>query len=308
MVGIGSCLGPVSVAERSVECLSTRQEIGTRHLGVIVADGMPDIDGPGQSKGFVRFLMIIVQTAGVCFVTAGRHLLRSPGVVASGGSGIIEIVRCANERNICGACEPGREQSAQIPVFGAVTGLGIDNPPHVILFFQTNVHGQDFWSGGKSHFLVTDFLALVDLYVLDGIGADVFEHDVVVAVHKLLAVEQERLDELAVDLYLAIAAKLGAGKLGDECVEHRAFGEIEGVGVVDDCVTLVVEFDFGGCDCDLVERDRGAFQEDGGNRAVTLAFADVLEAIGHVYSLVTRTVHVENQGRVDARNSQIEGR
>lgn len=122
--------------------------------------------------------------------------------------------------------------------------MGVDYPCVAVLFFELDVHSQMLRRDGVVGPLFSLGVAFVDLDVLDCVGADIVEHDLIVTFEKLFAVEQERFYKFAVDGDLAVFVDLGSGQLCDKGVEHGSFGELKGRGVIDYGVAFVVEFDF----------------------------------------------------------------
>ena len=129
---------------------------------------------------------------------------------------------------------------------GAAGGLQVAEVAGGIFFFQAHVHHVVFFV----HVVPQGAAALgggfVHLELLDGVVRQIFEHDAVVSLIEILAVEQEVVELAAVDKDFAIAVEGGAGQLADEVAEHGTFGQVEGIGVVNEGIALVVEFDFGG--------------------------------------------------------------
>ena len=82
---------------------------------------------------------------------------------------------------------------------------------------------------------------VVDLHFLHSVGRQVVEHHGVVASEELLAVEQQALHELAIVVDLSVLLQLHARHLLDEGIEHRAFCQLEGIGIVDQRVATIVE-------------------------------------------------------------------
>ena len=94
-----------------------------------------------------------------------------------------------------------------------------------------DVHHVALVAHVAAHGLAALALALVDLDLAHDVGRQVLQGQLGVAVEEVLAAEQDVLDVAAVDVDPSVA-QLGAGELFDEVVEHRAVGQVEGVGVI----------------------------------------------------------------------------
>ena len=73
----------------------------------------------------------------------------------------------------------------------------------------------------------------------------IVEHNLVVALEEVLAVEREVVYLLTVDIDVAIALDLGSRQLAHKGVEHRAVGHVEGAGIIHECVATIGELHFG---------------------------------------------------------------
>ena len=89
-------------------------------------------------------------------------------------------------------------------------------------------------------------LLIVHLHTVHHVSGQVVEQHGVVVLEKVTPVEQEAFHLLSVDEYLPIGFEFCPGQLADEPVKHRAFLKLEGIGIVNKGVALVVELDFGG--------------------------------------------------------------
>ena len=88
-------------------------------------------------------------------------------------------------------------------------------------------------SGGLAAQVVVVGGAVVHLDVLHRIGRQVLECYLGVSGKEVLAVHHQTLNKLAVHLDLTVL-QLSTGQLGYQRVEHRAFGQLKGGGIVHD--------------------------------------------------------------------------
>ena len=170
----------------------------------------------------------------------------APVGVGAGASALVDVVGGGKYRETRKVGEAQPEQARQVAVVRAGRGLHVAHVAGGVLLFQVHVHHVVL----LLHVLPQGFAALggffVHLELLDGIVGQVVEHDFVVAFVEVLAVEEEVVHLSAVDVDFAVFLELSAGQLADKSVEHGAFGQVEGVGVVHDGVALVKHLDFGG--------------------------------------------------------------
>ncbi len=97
---------------------------------------------------------------------------------------------------------------------------------------------------------------MVRLYALHHIGRQVFEGYVGIAVKEVLSVDQQIAHAIAVDRDDAAGIQFHAGQTGYQLVEHGAFGEVEGIGVVHNGVALHHHHHAGCRNGGLVQRTR----------------------------------------------------
>ena len=117
-------------------------------------------------------------------------------------------------------------------ILGAAGGLQVAEVAGGVFFFQAHVHHVVFLVHVVAQGLAALGGGFVHLELFDGVVRQVVEHDAVVALIEILAVEQEVVELAAVDKDFAIAVEGGAGQLADEVAEHGTFGQVEGIGVV----------------------------------------------------------------------------
>ena len=80
-------------------------------------------------------------------------------------------------------------------------------------------------------------LPVIDLDLADRIGRQVLQSHLRIATEEIPAVDKQALDEPPVDKYLSVSRQPCPRQSGDECVEHAAFRQIEGVGIVHNRIT-----------------------------------------------------------------------
>ena len=81
----------------------------------------------------------------------------------------------------------------------------------------------------------------IRLHLRHHIRWQVVEYQFAVGVEEVLAVEHQHIHAFAVDGYLAALLQLHSGQLFYQCVEHRAFGQFECVGIICQCVSVHIE-------------------------------------------------------------------
>ena len=293
-----ACLAVVAVAETVLVSVASGQEIGAGGGAFVVVHHLVEGDLATGPACLVDILVVVVQPGHCGALCARGHLFGCPCVVFTGLARVIEVIDVGDECHAGRGVEPVDEGAAKVAVLAAVAALGVDEPAYVVLAFEAHVHGQHLGCRDVVAALGVRGLTLIDLHVLDGVGRDVFEHEVVVAVKELLAVEQQRLHKLAVDLDLAVAVELHARQLRYQHIQHRPFGKLEGVGVVHDRVALVVEFDFGGFHRQLAQLFGGTLHEDGAYVAPFFALADFAGAVVDYLRVVAGAEHLDEISRV----------
>ena len=94
---------------------------------------------------------------------------------------------------------------------------------------------------------------MVGLHLLHGVGRQVVEHHLVVALEEVLAVEQQFVDLLAMHQNATVVLQLHAVHLTDEGIEHGAVGNVEGIGIEGDGVAAIEHFHAGFLDYHFAE-------------------------------------------------------
>ncbi len=198
----------------------------------------------------------IVQSGLPLRLLSRRHPVGRPCGRLTGSAGIVEVVEVAEDGDARVVGETQGEEPGQVAVMGTAAHLDISYPTGVVLPFQVHVHHV----GLVAEFLVEHLPAqtrlVIDLHLLDHVGGQVVEHDLAVFGEEVLAVKQQALHILAVDIDAAVVLQFHAGQLTDESVEHASLGELEGIGVEDERVALVVELDLRCLDLHLAEAHR----------------------------------------------------
>ena len=141
-----------------------------------------------------------------------------------------------------------------------------------------------------AHDVLTEKLALVAPLVvylngLHRVGRQVVEHDGVVATEEVLAVEQQRIDVLAVVVDAPALLQFHARQLAHQCIEHRPLGQFESIGIEDERVAFIIELHLRGHDHHLLQHPRLALHIDGRQFAPLLTAVDIVEGIGHLCGL-----------------------
>ena len=204
------------------------------------------------------------------------------------------------------------KEAGQIAVVGAAAGLHVGDPPNVVLFLQVHVHDIGLVAQFLVQALAQHARLFIYLHVFHHVGRQVVEHDLAILGKEVLAVEQQALYILAVDIDAAVVLELHTRHLADEAVEHAALRELKGIGIKHQRVALVVELDLGGLHHHIVQLDRLglAFQEhilyiahslaaaavhllgrQGDHRRLIALGLNMQQHLGHVASLGSDPVH-----------------
>ena len=152
--------------------------------------------------------------------------------------------------------------------------------------------------GGVAEIFFSRGLAFIDFDILDSVGGNVFKHEVVVAIEEILAVEKQRLDKFTIDLDLSVVVELDTGQLSDETVEHRTLGKLKSIGIIDNSVAFVVEFDFGRNHGHFFKLTRRPFHKDYWNTARGLTLSDIVESVRNSLSGIALAHDIEHECRI----------
>ena len=145
------------------------------------------------------------------------------------------------------------KQARQIQVIICHTSIHIAQPTNIILFLQVDIHHIFILlnlSFGK--LIQVSFLFIY----LDGVYRvcrQVLQEYRIVTLEEILAIKQEALHKPTIDINAAIRLQFRTRQLLDECIEHGAFGKLEGISIIHQRITLVIEFHLGGRDCYFIQ-------------------------------------------------------
>ena len=248
---------------------------------VAVADPEAEVGPLGAAQG----------VAGTLPVVAFAWLAVVVEVVGVGNDGQSREVAVAHGEEACQVASPLPTGEGR---GGASSHLGVGNPAHHVLLLQSDV--DDVALGLQvldAEPLVLVGLLVVDGDVLYGVGRQVFEHELAVVAEELLAVEEQVVDELALVVDAAVALQLNAWQLTDEGVEHGAFGQDEGIGIIDNGVALVVELHTGGRNRHFGQHGRDGSQIERRQRPLVLATAYALQLVVDVGRAVAHEADAE---------------
>ena len=107
-----------------------------------------------------------------------------------------------------------------------------------------------------AHHLGVFSVAVEHLYFIHGIGGQVLQRCLRIAGKEISSIHQQALNLTSVHLDFAIAAHLRTRKLSYQRIEHRPFGQFEGVGVEHHCVAAHHHLDLCARDHHLVQQLR----------------------------------------------------
>ena len=138
---------------------------------------------------------------------------------------------------------------------GAYTGFGIRQPANLVFTFQNHVHHESAVIQIHLQSLAAFACLVVELHMLHGIARQIVQQYGIVAFEKVLSVEQYALHLLSVYKNTPIALQLHTGKLFHKRIQHRALRQVEGISIVDERVTLVVELYFCGRNGSFAQSD-----------------------------------------------------
>lgn len=85
----------------------------------------------------------------------------------------------------------------------------------------------------------------IHLHVFYHVSGQVVEHNLIVSLEKVLAIEQQTFHLFAIDQNAAIALQFYPGELTYQGIEHGAFLQLEGIGIEYECIALAVKFHLG---------------------------------------------------------------
>ena len=135
--------------------------------------------------------------------------------------------------------EAQAEQAGAVVAVRAVGAAHVGEPAHTELLFELHVHGQGLCAHlflGVAQRPVAVVHPFVDLDLVHRVGRQIFERHLGAAREEVLAVHEQALHPAAVHRDDPVFFQLHAGQHGDELVKHRALGQLERVGVVNERV------------------------------------------------------------------------
>ena len=199
--------------------------------------------------GTELFLHVLVFVFGgdVCAHLLGRPqplrlVGRTPVTLLPRAAVFVHVVGVGECGDACVVGVVETKETGEIAVVGANASLGVDECATIVFAFQFHVHHVVFFA----HFLALPATILrrlvVDLHILHRIVGQVVEHYFVVAFEEVLSIERQVVHLLPVHVDVAIVFQFCTGHLTHQSVEHRAFGQVEGGGVVDHGVTPIGNF------------------------------------------------------------------
>ena len=191
--------------------------------------------------------------------------------------------------------------------------LGVGNVAPGVLPLQVDVHHEVLGLDLAAQCLALLGALVIHLDVFHGEIRQVFQHHLVLSLEEVLAVEQQVVNLLAVDVYVAVVLELHPRHLADESVEHRTLGEVERRGVVDDGVAAVCYLHARAADHHFVEPHisiyvvLGALYVYGGHQVFGLAAAG-LHVVGHESRLVALGLYLQHVAGRASRHRETEAR
>ena len=200
-----------------------------------------------------------------------RLLQGRPFTLLTGCAVIVQVIGIGKEHQSRMVVKPHAEESAKklsvvpallIPVEReSPTPFGIGYPSPCILLLQPHIHHQQLLRRlllGLSLHVVRH--PLITRHVLHHIGRHVLQQQFAVAVEEVLPVQQHRVDGFPVHIDDTALFHRHARQFLDEFVEHRAFCQIEGIGIIDERVAIHVELQLRRLHHHLVQLNLVAFR------------------------------------------------
>ena len=136
--------------------------------------------------------------------------------------------------------ETESKEACEIAIGRAVACSDVAHPSDGVFAFQIDVHhkGQVFFAlvFAFGDIAPSVFLA-INLHLVHHVGRQVFQGHTRISAKEVFAIDQQTAHILPIDGDLAVAQLKSREQL-DEAVEHRAFGQLKRVGVVDEGVAF----------------------------------------------------------------------
>ena len=174
-----------------------------------------------------------------------RHVVvRFPFPFFVGMLRLVHVVRASVDRQLREVVCIQPEEARVVAVAGAHTGLGVAREALVVLPAQAHLHDVVLPFHVMSDVPAAPRWPVIGLQLTHHVGRQVVEHQRLVVVEEVLAVQREVVHSLSVHVDVAVAPQLGPGQLSHERIEHRALGQIEGSSVVHDGVASVLQLHF----------------------------------------------------------------
>ena len=173
---------------------------------------------------------------------------RAPVVVLADVTPLVDIVCIGQQREAHTVGESKQEAAGQPPLLCSSCRFHIPDISLAVLVLEVDVHhvAARLDVVAQRHAFVG--LLLVNFQVLDGIIGQVLQEHFLVAAEEGAGAQQQFVHLASVDEDLAIGIHRHTFQLTDEVVEHRAFGEFEGRGIIDERVAAPEHLDLRGCD------------------------------------------------------------
>ena len=137
-----------------------------------------------------------------------------------------------------GETEP--KEACEIAIGRAVTRSDVAHPSDGVFAFQIDIHHQRqvfftlFLAFGD---IAPGMLLAINLHLVHHVGGQILQGHTRISAKEVFAIDQQTAHILPIDGDLAVA-QLEAREEFDEAVEHRAFGQLKGVGIVDEGVAF----------------------------------------------------------------------
>ena len=237
-----------------------------------------------------------------------RLLQGRPLTLLTGCAVVVQVVGIGKEHQSRMVVKPHAEESAQkLSVMLALlipmerespTPFGIGYPSSCILLLQPHIHHQQllrrFLFGLSLHVVRHP---LITRHVLHHIGRHVLQQQFAVAVEEVLPVQQHRVDGFPVHIDDAALLQRHARQFLDELVEHRAFCQIEGIGIIDERVAIHVELQLRRLHHHLVQLNLVAFrhplQIDGLDGTIAFPLVELLDVKRHIRRLIALGLNLD---------------
>ena len=114
----------------------------------------------------------------------------------------------------------------------------------VVFAFEAHIHHVGFFLRVVTEELAAVGRLVIHFHLLHREGRQVVEHLTVVALEKVRTVQRQVIHLTAIDVNLAVRLQFRSGQLADQFIEHRPFGQVEGICIVDHRIAPVSHPDF----------------------------------------------------------------